>query len=166
MKDSSPLNENDQAELVAYLDGELRGEAARRVEARLVKDRATQSEAEILKQTWDLLDYLPRAQPSASFTQQTVKKLIPLTQLAAHSWLRLLRWRGWQMKWAAGLLLAFSIGVIACKLLMARRTPGDAELTHDLRLIENKHLYEIGVSVKYLEELDKPDLFGEGPSES
>ncbi|MBY0457133.1 MAG: hypothetical protein K2V38_07340 [Gemmataceae bacterium] len=64
-----------EAELVAYLDGELDGEAARRVEARLASDPAARARAAALKKSFDLLDYLPRPEPSPTFTTRTLDKL-------------------------------------------------------------------------------------------
>ena len=64
MPNSSPLNERERADLVAWLDGELEGEAAR-------------AEADALRKTWELLDYLPRPEPSASFTHRTLSRLAP-----------------------------------------------------------------------------------------
>src|SRR5579884_2574830 len=74
MSKPPPLNEEERAELVAYLDGELSGERARAVETRLSLDPAARAEADALKRTWDLLDFLPRPEPSASFTQKTLSR--------------------------------------------------------------------------------------------
>src|SRR5229473_2045109 len=59
----SQLNEDERAELVAYLDGELNEEAAQVLEARLSREPDLRAEAEALKRTWELLDYLPRPEP-------------------------------------------------------------------------------------------------------
>src|SRR5205807_1877 len=64
-----------EAELVAYLDGELDPAAARKVEARLAKDPAARARAAELKKSFDLLDYLPRPEPSPTFTTRTLDKL-------------------------------------------------------------------------------------------
>ncbi|MCS6866597.1 MAG: hypothetical protein RMJ56_08065 [Gemmataceae bacterium] len=63
------------AELVAYLDGELDPQAAQRVEQRLANDPAARARAAELKKAYDLLDYLPRTEPSANFTSRTLDKL-------------------------------------------------------------------------------------------
>lgn len=68
-----------EAELVAYLDGELDGEAARRIEARLAADPAARSRAAALKDTFGLLDYLPRPEPSPTFASRTLERL-PVVQ--------------------------------------------------------------------------------------
>ena len=54
-----PLSDDERANLVAFLDGELRGTAARAVETRLTQDTRFRAEADALKQAWDLLDHLP-----------------------------------------------------------------------------------------------------------
>jgi hypothetical protein len=64
-----------EAELVAYLDGELDPAAARKVEARLERDPVARARAEELKRTFDLLDYLPKPDPSPTFTTRTIDKL-------------------------------------------------------------------------------------------
>src|SRR3954451_13737717 len=56
----SGLSEQERADLVAYLDGELTGEAARALEAKITLDPQARAEAETLKRTWELLDFLPK----------------------------------------------------------------------------------------------------------
>jgi anti-sigma factor RsiW len=164
MDTPSPLNEREQADLVAYLDGELAGDAARAMETRLSLDPAVRAEAEALKRTWELLDFLPRPEPSATFTNRTLEKLPPVSASGPSSWL------GWGPRlfglvWAASLLLGVVAGYAGYNLLVSRE-PGDKELVRDLRLIENKRYYEAVEDVEFLRELDRPDLFGEDPADS
>jgi len=72
-----PLPPDDpfEAELVAYLDGELDPVAARQVEERLAADPTARARAAALKKTYDLLDYLPQPEPSANFTTRTLDKI-------------------------------------------------------------------------------------------
>ena len=72
-------------ELVAYLDGELDPKAARAVETKLTLDPAARAEADSLKRTWELLDFLPRPEAPADFTQKTVERLEPLKQQGSGS---------------------------------------------------------------------------------
>src|SRR5436309_9980163 len=65
----------DEAELVAYLDGELDAPAARRLEDRMAADPELRTRAAALKKTYDLLDYLPRPEPSATFATRTLDRL-------------------------------------------------------------------------------------------
>lgn len=161
MSDATPLNDEERADLVAYLDGEVKGEAARVIEARLVRDPGVRAEADALKQAWDLLDYLPRPEPSPNFTHRTLERLAPLKAEAA----RPTPWQRWRKHalgagWAAALVLAALAGHAAYQ-HYASHHPGDAELVRDLRLIENKRYYELGDSVEFLKQLDQPDLFAE-----
>jgi hypothetical protein len=73
--DDGPALDPFEAELVAYLDGELDPVAARKVELRLAKDPAARARAAELKKSYDLLDYLPRPEPSPTFTTRTLDKL-------------------------------------------------------------------------------------------
>jgi hypothetical protein len=68
-----------EAELVAYLDGELDAEAARKIEARLAADPDARGKAAALKETFGLLDYLPRTEPSPTFATRTLERL-PVVQ--------------------------------------------------------------------------------------
>ena len=79
--DDAPLTE----ELVAYLDGELGMAGNEAVEAKISVDPTVRAEADALKKTWDLLDYLPRPEPSPNFTERTLSKLEPIRQLGSNS---------------------------------------------------------------------------------
>jgi anti-sigma factor RsiW len=166
MADSTPLSDDERADLVAYLDGELKGEAARTMEARLGRDQAIRAEADALKQAWDMLDYLPRSEPSPSFTNRTLERLAPVKSVTAPpTFWRRRRKHLLGASWAAALVLA-ALGGNSAYQFYAARHPGDAELVRDLRLIENKRLYELGDSVEFLKQLDHDDLFGEDHSGS
>ncbi len=73
--DAAPQADPFDADLVAYLDGELDPIAARKVEVRLATDPAARAKAAALKKTFDLLDYLPRTEPSPTFTTRTLDKI-------------------------------------------------------------------------------------------
>ncbi len=162
---TNPLTEQEKVDLVAFLDGELTGEAARSLETRLSLDPAARAEAEAFKRTWDLLDFLPKPEASPNFTNRTLERLVPVPTAA----LRKAAPRGrpwlWGVGWAAALAVAASVGFVA----VGRFGPGDApdrELTRDLRVIENKRLYDRVDDLDYLKALDQPDLFGDDASGS
>ena len=75
MADRPPLSDADRADLIAYLDGELTGDARRRLETRLSADPTLRMEADSLKQAWAMLDYLPRPGPSADFATRTLDRV-------------------------------------------------------------------------------------------
>jgi hypothetical protein len=101
MSTPSPLNDREQADLVAFLDGELGGEPARQIEARISHDPAVRAEADSLKKAWDLLDFLPRAEPSPSFTERTLSRLAPVRKTGVAT---APRRRGWLWRSAAAAL--------------------------------------------------------------
>jgi anti-sigma factor RsiW len=75
MAESSWLTEPERADLVAYLDGELGRETARALEAKLSLYPEARAEADALLRTWELLNYLPRPEPSPTFTHRTLSRL-------------------------------------------------------------------------------------------
>ncbi len=162
MPNSSPLNEQERADIVAWLDGELEGEAARSLERKLSLDPAARAEADELRKTWELLDYLPRPEPSASFTHRTLSRLAP----AAVARPRPALWQRWRRPvlgagWAAALVLAAVGGYAGYNRFAPPPEPGERELVRDLRIIENKRYYDAVEDIDFLRALDQPDLFGD-----
>src|SRR5436309_1556447 len=113
MADPRPLTDDDRAEIVAYLDGELDAAGQQRVEARLSRDPRARTEADTLKRAWDLLDHLPRPEPSPSFTERTLTRVAALPPTApprppVAPWYR--RPAFGYAAWAAAVLLALAVG--------------------------------------------------------
>jgi anti-sigma factor RsiW len=165
---ATPLSEQEREELVAYLDGELRGQAAQAVQAKLSLDPRYRAEAEAMRRTWEMLDFLPRAEPSPTFSHKTLDRVSALRPSApqpaagaspgrpgVRSW----RWlKG--VGWAAAVLLAVGGGFAAVSFLSPRDST-DEDLAHELRVIENKRFYEHVDDIDFLWQLDHPDLFGD-----
>jgi anti-sigma factor RsiW len=166
MTNPNPLTEQEKADLVALLDGELTGEAARALETKLSLDPAARAEADALKRTWDLLDFLPKPAPSPSFTHRTLEKLTPIRR-AEPTPARRDR-RPWLIGagWAAAALAAAAAGYAAFGWTGAASANPDRELTRDLRIIENKRFYDHVPDLDFLKSLDQPDLFGDDESGS
>lgn len=158
----SSLNDRERADLVAYLDGELKGEPARVIEARLSLEPAVRAEADSLRRAWDLLDFLPRPAPSPTFTDRTLEKLAPVRSGAQESASVHGRWTtGWLAAgWAAAVVAALAVGYGGGRGLVPRE-PGERELVRDLRVIENKRLYESVEDLDFLRSLDDGDFFGD-----
>ena len=163
-----PMNDQERADLIAFLDGELQGEPARAIEARLSRDPVARAEAESLKRTWELLDYLPRPEPSPSFTHRTLDKLSTHATRAALR--RRQPVRRWLLGagWAAAVVLVGLAGYLATSSLVSPGSgkPTDKDLVRDLRLIENLRFYEDVETIEFLRELDQRDLFGEDTLDS
>jgi hypothetical protein len=120
MTQPAPLSEQEQADLVAYLDGELKGQAAHAVEARLVRDAAVRAEADSLKKAWDLLDFLPRPEPSPNFTHRTLSRVNPVQKTAAAAAIALPPASSgalWRLALAAGWLACLALAAVGGFLL-------------------------------------------------
>src|SRR5260221_1838165 len=76
MPDLAP--DEPDADVVAYLDGERDPRATRAMEKRLRADARLRAQAEAIRKTWNLLDYLPQPDPSPSFTSRTLEKVAVL----------------------------------------------------------------------------------------
>jgi anti-sigma factor RsiW len=180
MNDKPNITEAERAELVAYLDGEVDQKTAMTIEAKLGRDPRVRSEADQLKRTWELLDYLPRPAPSPDFTHRTLERLTVNYPPRHARWQFLPRWRPskWTMGWAAAALIVGAVGFFGARFLSPSRPPvAEAEpqdvdpemVIRDRRVIENRRLYEHIVGIDFLRELanpDDPDLFGDDQSGS
>jgi anti-sigma factor RsiW len=158
-----PLSEQDRENLVAYLDGELDEETAQALEAKLNLDAEARAEAEAMKRTWGMLDYLPRPEPSANFTHRTLERLAIKKPVETARMPRLAsrRWLG--VGWAAAVLLAAGIGWWGSGLLTSPSpvSSEDEQLVRHLHVIQKLPLYEQVDDLDFLRALDDPDLFGE-----
>jgi anti-sigma factor RsiW len=153
-----PLNDEERAELVAYLDGQLDDRTAEDIASRLSLDPRARAEADALNRVWDLLDYLPKAEPSPTFTHRTLERLTALRPVSRpirrrRRWVRV-------VGWAAAVLLALGAGFAGTAFLLPRDRTDD-KLARDLRVLENRRLYEPIDDLDFLLELSHPDLFGE-----
>jgi hypothetical protein len=163
MSKPSRLTELERANLVAYLDGELDADTSHALEAKLARDPASRTEVEHLRRTWDLLDFLPKPEPSPNFTNRTLERLKPIRQPRS---LRrpLPRWvfgAGWAAAVAVALLGSYLAMTLLLALVHGNREPTEKDLVRDLRVIENKRVYDMIEDVDFLRELDQPDLFGD-----
>jgi hypothetical protein len=169
MPDVPPLDDKQRSDLIAYLDGELDEQSARELEAQLSKSPKARAEAEALRRTWDLLDYLPKPEPSANFTHRTLDRIAPpptmlAPRFAAHG-------KSWALGvgWAAAVLLA-AVGGYAGMRLLPHRSPTppaaptqdiDPQMVRDVRVLDDLPRYQHAEDLRFLKELDDPDLFGD-----
>lgn len=177
-------------QLVAYLDGELHGKEAAVVEARLRVDPKARAEVAVLKQTWELLDHLPKLEPSPSFTEKTVEKLGPVAgatrgmparaasqadkTVPSQQLLRQTSQRNWLFpSFLAGIaVLALLVGYLFRGLVaepaksrqrQEERQAQQEEKWKDQRLLKNLKYYRNTDDLEFAQALDTPELFGEEP---
>ena len=162
---TTPLNDDQREDLIAFLDGELDEARAHAVEERISLDPTVRAEAESLKRTWDLLDYLPRPEAVPGFTNRTLDRIsMRETALALRPARRLRRWLV-GAGWAAAVLVA-ALGSYFGVVHYFPPRPAERDLVRELRIIENLRYYEAVESVDFLRELDQRDLFGEDTLDS
>jgi anti-sigma factor RsiW len=168
-----PLNEDEKADLVAYLDGELDEAATQAVEAKIAADPDARAELDALKQAWGMLDYLPKASPSPNFTNRTMERLtLENVGVAANKTMPMARRVGWPIAlgWSAAVLVAVSAGYMATTYLWptpAAPVPipdSDLPLVRHLYIVEKWRAYENADDLDFVKKLSHPDLFGEDPS--
>lgn len=170
MADRPPWNDDELADLIAFLDGELDEQAAQEIEAKLGRDPRARAEAESLRRTWDLLDYLPKPEPSTDFTHRTLDRISALRPVSTTVQARRRRWRpvAVGVGWAAAVLVAAGAGYWGSRRAEPPEAPAavaspnvDRQLLRDLRVVENKRLYEHVDDIEFVWALADPELFGD-----
>lgn len=167
------LSDEDRENITAFLDGELDEETAHKLEARISLDPEMRQEFEAMKQAWNMLDYLPKVQPSESFTHRTMERLSLEGIARASETGKMPRGGGgwWWTRvagWAAVLLVGAGVGFGAAYLLGGRgpdTSDSDESLVRHLSVLERWRLYEQvdNLDIDFVKALDQPDLFGEDP---
>jgi anti-sigma factor RsiW len=165
--------------LVAYLDGELDPKAAEALATRLTLDPKLRADADALQRAWDIIDVLPRPQPSAAFASRTLSQVIavpggtsgtqllapssPLTESAPPH-----RPAGGGF-WLGALLVIVLAGVggyFGHRALAPPPKPVPVEVPlEDYPLLKNLRLYRHADDIDYLRKLDSPEYFGEDGEE-
>jgi anti-sigma factor RsiW len=173
------------AELIAYLDGELDHRKAEEMERRLDQEPQLKAAAEGYKRTWELLDYLPQPDPSPTFTTRTVDKmavlrptqaamptsmssatLTPVTSLStagknSPAW----RWLGVGATAIVLFVLGYGIsGVSSRKPAKPDDREVDEQMARDLRVLDHWNLYQYGDDINFVEALSRPEYFGDDAS--
>jgi anti-sigma factor RsiW len=161
-----PLSDDERADLTAYLDGELDDESTQELEAKLSRDPEARTELDALRQAWGMLDFLPKAAPSADFTHRTMERLSLEKLATGRSTAKLPvapRRFPWlvPLGWAAAALLAAGAGTAVAPLLWRPAPDPDEPLVRHLRVVEKLPYYEHVEDLDFLRRLADPDLFGD-----
>jgi len=158
--DQQRLTPAERADLVAYLDGELDDARSRAIATKLTHSTTARREIEVLEKTWELLEYLPRAQAPEDFTARTLTEIQQLThrgdqrERAVLLTARRLVMGG---AWALATLLALSLGYAATRWAWPDPT---ARLSRDLPIAEHLDEYRDVGSKRFLQELADSPEFG------
>lgn len=104
----TPLSQQEQENLSAYLDHELNDAETEQITAALSRRAEVRKETDSLRKTWDMLDYLPRPQAPQSFTEQTLTRLNSTKGILLQQGIK---WRRYAIAgWAACILMAAMFG--------------------------------------------------------
>lgn len=150
------LTESQRENLVAYLDGELADEESEQINTVLAKSPTARHDVEMLSRTVELLDLLPRPQPSEEFTRKTIASLRALAptkppvdfKRVAMSVRRALVLGAW--------MGALVLSVFAGYSLTNRWIPSESDLLlDDLQVIEQFDKYREVPDMTFLRELHK-----------
>ena len=154
---SPELDERLQADLVAYLDGELDAEQAQQIERLLYRHPGVQEELRKLEASWDLLDELPQTHVDERFTRTTVELVIDdLSQQLQHQQRSLprqlrRRWLGWALLLG---LAAFATVVTLDSLWLAR----ERRMLQQVPLLQRLEQYEEVQDIRFLKQMVKQNL--------
>ena len=148
----------EQAEMVAYLDGELDVEQVADVEKRLSEDHEYRLRLQQLQQAWDLLDELPRSRADDQFTRSTVEIVVVKAQDEINQLGSLPAWRR-RLPLLVGLLLVAGTALTGFLLSWRAATADNRTFLEDLPVIEQVSDYRNAESLDFLRLLVKEGLF-------
>ncbi len=147
-----------EEQLVAYLDGELDAEAARRIEERLAAEPELREALNRLEQTWEMLDELGSTPVGESFTRTTLEMVTVAAEEDVQHALAEAPLRRRRHLWmaCAGVLAATAAGFLAAHLALPN---SNRQLLHDLPVLENLDEYRQVDDIDFLRLLKEQNLF-------
>ncbi len=161
----SAVDPEVEAQLVAYLDGELDAEACRRVEAMLADDAEIQARLQRLDGTWALLDRLKALDVSEDLTQSTLEMVAAAAEDELHeTQQRAARRRPWRrLLIAASLMVVALAGFLAAMPLVPNE---NRQLVKDFALLTDLDHYRQLDNVEFIESLHAEGLFPTGEEDA
>ena len=157
VQDELPPDPLEEA-LVAYLDGELQGEARASVERQIAENPQARQRLQQMQRAWDMLDMLGRVDSNEKFARTTVEMVAVAAsqdvQTEQADWKKSVRWSRWLL--GAGIALSLLLGYVATNYALTRH---DRQLVQDLPVIEHLDEYQSIPSVQFLQRLEQDKLF-------
>jgi hypothetical protein len=153
------LTDEERANLVAFLDGEVDETLAQSLEEKVTRSVSVRREVEALEKTWGMLDWLPRPEAPADFASQTITR-IHSRALEVEALEGRLRWGvglvAKVMAWAACILAAVGIGFASVRYAWADPS---RDLINNLDCVENLETYRSIPDLKFLDDLSRLGIF-------
>jgi hypothetical protein len=160
--DQQRLTPVERANLVAYLDGELNDAEARAISTKLTRSATARRELEALEKTWELLEHLPRPQPSPEFTARTLTEVQKLSQAGDEFESAVKRRAQHALRavlWMAASMTALGVGYAITQWVWPNPTE---RLTRDLSIAEHLDEYRDVGTFEFLQELVHSPEFSDG----
>ncbi len=159
-KEHLRLSSAERSDLVAYLDGELNESQAQSIAAKLTRSVSARHEVEMLTATWELLDVLPRPEPSPEFKSRTLS-LAQLSVAPEDRWLDFARLAA-QRFGKLLIILAGSLAIVAIGYSTTRWIWPDptARLARDLSIAEQLDEYQAVRDLEFVQMLDNSTILG------
>lgn len=159
--DTQRLNDIERANLVAYLDGELTEADSRYLATKITNSVTARREIESLQLTWDLLDYLPRPEPSNDFATRTSTIAMGLGTKGGRASAIAGRWSGLASR--AAVMIGVAAASLAIGYVSTRWIWPDpsARLVRDLPIAEHLDEYREVGSLEFLKLLANSPAFSE-----
>ncbi len=160
VKNENHVPDDDQQQLVAYLDGEIDAEQALLIEERLAQDPDFRKSLNDLQRSWEMLDNLPQSVPSEQFTKTTVEMVaVQIDNDVGHQQRTWGRARTLQTTATAASIVLMSVaGFAIAKFVL--ESP-DRAFLQDLPIIERVEVYEHVDDLEFLQKLADEGLFNE-----
>lgn len=149
LSDDTPLDPDDEL-LVAYLDGELDRKGQALLENRLLEDQNLRSRLQQLQTGWDLLDDLPKPEPSLKLVESTlelvVADIVKTKPPSASIWSRFRLPMSVGGLCLAGVLTAYAVASTSKARAYQRQL-------QDLAIVENLNAYNHGSDLTLMRQL-------------
>jgi len=151
-------NEILDEELIAYLDGELPADEARQLERRLASEATLRNRLHELERTWEMLELLPKSQPTRAFTASTLSMVALTVEQDIQKVERRTNWStvAW---WLGGAVAAVAASLAAFLTTHSQLEQPNRELARDLPVIEHLDEYRYVDNLDFLQRLDQEGLF-------
>jgi anti-sigma factor RsiW len=147
-----------EEQLVAYLDGELDAESARRIEERLASEPEVREALNRLERTWDMLDELGATPAGESFTRTTLEMVTVAAEEDVRREIAVTPLRRRRRLWtiAAGVLISAAAGFLIVHWCVPNP---DRQVLEDLPVLENLEEYRQIEDIRFLRMLKDEGLF-------
>lgn len=148
--DDKRLTAQERQELVAFLDNEVPEEVAAMLESKIAGSASARREVEELRQTWDLLDFLPMPEAPTDFSHRTVEIL---TQADAHAGKLGETLTYWALKIGsvAAAIVAIAGSFLLGQFAVSMAPDHNRQIVQDLPVLQNLDEYEAVGDLRFLE---------------